>query len=151
MRRRAIHAQLAGAQAEPVPLDHALHAFGRVLTRELERTAFYRERVPTLVKQLLVFAFVCLAWVFFRAQSLHDAWLVLSRIVTTGWGDPQFPLLMLVLVLSVWLYQFIYASAGKLTRVLEWSPVRVGMAMAMVAYLLIVAQPGSKAFIYFQF
>jgi hypothetical protein len=35
--------------------------------------------------------------------------------------------------------------------VLELSPVRVGMAMAMVAYLLIVAQPGSKAFIYFQF
>jgi len=129
----------------------ALHAFGRVLTRELERTAFYRDRVPTLLKQLLVFAFVCLAWVFFRAQSLADAWLVLSRIVTSGWGDPQFPLLMLVLVLAVWLYQFVFSSAGKLTPLLELSPVRVGMAMAMVAYLLIVAQPGSKAFIYFQF
>jgi D-alanyl-lipoteichoic acid acyltransferase DltB (MBOAT superfamily) len=47
----------------------ALHAVGRVLTRELERSSSYRERVPTFVKQLLVFAFVTFTWIFFRAQD----------------------------------------------------------------------------------
>ena len=37
-----------------------LHALGRCLTRELEQTEFYRERVPRLVKQLAVFTFVTL-------------------------------------------------------------------------------------------
>src|SRR6266568_4558660 len=48
----------------------ALHAVGRILTRELERSPFYREQVPTFVKQLFVFVFVCFTWIFFRAQSL---------------------------------------------------------------------------------
>ena len=63
----------------------AVHAAGRVLTRSLEQTAFYRERVPTLAKQVLTFCVVTLAWVFFRAQSINDAWLILGRIGTSGW------------------------------------------------------------------
>ncbi|MCY3023165.1 MAG: MBOAT family protein [Planctomycetota bacterium] len=129
----------------------ALHALGRVLTRELERTAFYRDRIPALLKQLFVFAFVCLAWVFFRAQSVGDAWLVISRIFSSGWANPQFPIVMLVLVMSVWLYQFMYTSRAVLRPLLELSPVRVTTAMLMIAYLAIVAQPSTKAFIYFQF
>src|SRR5581483_5418820 len=58
----------------------ALHALGRIVTRELERTEFYRHRVPTLVKQAGVFAFVCFAWIFFRAQSLNDAWIIIRRM-----------------------------------------------------------------------
>src|SRR5260370_29315794 len=72
----------------------ALHALGRCLTRELEQTEFYKERIPTLVKQFLVFTFVTFTWIFFRAQSLEDAWLVISRIFTTSWIYPRFPLLM---------------------------------------------------------
>jgi hypothetical protein len=53
--------------------------------------------------------------------------------------------------LAVWLYQLLYASRLSIARVLEWAPVRVGLAMAMIAYLVIVAQPSTKAFIYFQF
>src|SRR5712692_1733170 len=75
-----------------------LHALGRCLTRELEQTEFYKQRVPTLLKQLLVFTFVMCTWIFFRAQSLADAWLVISRIFTTGWVDPRFPLVMAVLI-----------------------------------------------------
>src|SRR5437773_10453557 len=60
----------------------ALHGAGVILTRELERSRLYRERVPRLVKQAGVFAFVSLTWVFFRANSLPDALLILRRIVT---------------------------------------------------------------------
>jgi hypothetical protein len=104
-----------------------------------------------------VFIFVTFTWIFFRARgdteysSLEKAWLVISRIFTAAWTDPRCPLLMVGLVLAVWVYQLLYTSHLAVARVLEWSPVRVGLAVAMIAYLAIVAQPSANAFIYFQF
>src|SRR5216683_853537 len=129
----------------------ALHALGRCLTRELEQTEFYNERIPRLAKQFLVFSFVTFTWIFFRAQSLDDAWLVISRMFTTGWTDPRFPLLMGSLVVAVWLYQLLYGSQSVLRSYIEAAPVRLGLTMGLIAYLLIVAQTSTKQFIYFQF
>jgi D-alanyl-lipoteichoic acid acyltransferase DltB (MBOAT superfamily) len=128
----------------------ALHALGRVVTRELERTYFYQKRVPRLVKQLGVFVFVLVTWVFFRAP-VHDALIILSRMFTTGWtADPQFPLLMVFFIACVWLYQFLYNST-RARRFLEWRPVPIGLALLMMVYLAVVAQPSTQQFIYFQF
>ena len=128
-----------------------LHALGRCSTRELEQTNFYRRRVPTIVKQAWVFAFVTLTWVFFRAQSLGDAWLIIRRIFTAGWTDPRFPAMLAVLVLAVWAYQLLFSSRSRLRGVLEWAPVRVGLVIFMIVYLAVIAQPSTKQFIYFQF
>ncbi|HXX92986.1 MAG TPA: MBOAT family O-acyltransferase, partial [Planctomycetota bacterium] len=129
----------------------ALHAVGRVVTRELEQTALYRDRIPKIVKQLGVFVFVSFTWIFFRGQTWGQSWLVLRRIFTTGWVDPEFPLPALVLILAIWLYQFLYASEGRGRKILEWAPVQIGLALAMLGYLAVFAQPGSQQFIYFQF
>jgi D-alanyl-lipoteichoic acid acyltransferase DltB (MBOAT superfamily) len=129
----------------------ALHAVGRCLTRELEQTDFYRDRVPRLLKQALIFTFVMFTWIFFRAETVQDAWLIIRRIFTTEWVDPRFPLLMAGLVLAVWLYQYLYTSRWALGRVLSWQPVRVGLVILMIVYLAVVAQPSTKQFIYFQF
>ncbi|HZU35379.1 MAG TPA: MBOAT family protein [Gemmataceae bacterium] len=129
----------------------ALHALGRICTRELERTRYYKERVPTIVKQLGVFAFVMLTWVFFRATSVSQAWLILTRMWSTGWENPRYPLLMLILILAVWAYQFGFAGSVRTRRILEWRPVPMGLAIGMIVYLAIVAQPSTQAFIYFQF
>jgi D-alanyl-lipoteichoic acid acyltransferase DltB (MBOAT superfamily) len=129
----------------------ALHALGRCSTRELEQSEFYRTRIPTILKQAWVFAFVTLTWVFFRAQSLSDARLIISRIFTAEWNDPRFPVLMAVLVIAVWMYQLLFASRSRLRGVLEWAPVRIGLVVLMIAYLLLIAQPSTKQFIYFQF
>jgi D-alanyl-lipoteichoic acid acyltransferase DltB (MBOAT superfamily) len=129
----------------------ALHALGRFFTRELERTNLYRERVPKLVKQLLVFSFVTFTWIFFRAQGLDEALLIVKRIFTSGWEDPRFPPLMLALILSIWIYQFLHSSGGEARRVLELRPVRVGAVIFMILYLATVARPSSEPFIYFQF
>jgi D-alanyl-lipoteichoic acid acyltransferase DltB (MBOAT superfamily) len=128
-----------------------LHALGRCLTRKLEGTTFYQERIPRLVKQILVFTFVTFTWIFFRAQCLDDAWLIISRIATAGWADPRFPLLMAALILAVWAYQLLYTSRSPLRQVLEWNLLKVVLAMLMIGYLMIVAQPSTKQFIYFQF
>ncbi len=98
-----------------------------------------------------MFSFVTFTWIFFRAQTLDDARLIISRVCTTAWTDPRFPLWMACMILAVWLYQLVFNSRSPLRRVLEMAPVRVGLAMLMVAYLVLVAQPSTKPFIYFQF
>ena len=127
----------------------ALHAVGRILTRSLESTAFYRERVPTFIKQLLTFSFVTFAWIFFRAETVGDAWLIVSRIVAFGWCDPAFLLLLAVLVLSVWVYQYVYESKAR--QVLELRPVRIAMVVLMLLYVTMFTASKEQAFIYFQF
>ncbi len=127
----------------------ALHAIGVMLTRQLERSPFYRRRVPKFAKQAWVFVFVLFTWVFFRAESLGDAWLVLSRIFTSGFADPGFPLLALVLVMLIWAYQFTYES--RLKGILTLAPVRIGLVVAMILYLVTFSGGGENPFIYFQF
>ncbi len=126
-----------------------LHALGRFATRELERTPFYRNRVPTFVKQMLVFCFVCFCWIFFKASSLSDSLLVVRRIFGAGLGDPRFPLAMLALCLAVWAYQFLVES--RLRRVAEWAPARVAAVCYMIVHLLLVSGGSSQPFVYLQF
>lgn len=127
----------------------ALHAIGRFFTRELERTTFYKEKVPMIIKQLFVFAFVTFAWIFFKAASIGDAWLIVSRIFSSGWADPHCPVLAPALIFAVWLYQYSYESKAR--WVLELKPVRVGLVMAMILYLIVFAPSSDQAFIYMQF
>jgi hypothetical protein len=121
---------------------------GVLLTRELERSPFYCERVPRLAKQVGVFLFVCFTWIFFRAGSLSDALLIIRRILTGAWSDPQVPALMVGIVALVWLYQLLYES--RFREVLATGIVRVGVAVFMLIYLC-VCSSGGGAFIYFQF
>lgn len=127
----------------------ALHALGRCVTRELEQSEFYQQRVPKLIKQMGVFVFVTFTWIFFRAQTMEDACLIISRMFTTGWVDPRFPALMAALIIAVWTYQLVYTSEWR--PVVEWPAVRMGLVGLMIVYLLIVAQPSTKPFIYFDF
>jgi D-alanyl-lipoteichoic acid acyltransferase DltB (MBOAT superfamily) len=127
----------------------AVHALGRFCTRELESTPFYREKVPKIVKQIFVFVFVTFAWIFFRAESIGDAWIIITRIFTSGFTDPRCPLLALALIFAVWLYQYAYES--RLKRLLELRAVRMGVIILMVLYLALFAPSSQQPFIYLQF
>ncbi len=93
-------------------------------------------------------SFVSFTWIFFRAETLPEALLIIRRIATAGWGTSNVPLLMVALVASVWSYAFLYES--RFRDFLKTGPVRVGLAVAMVVYLCLCAS-GGGAFIYFQF
>ena len=126
----------------------ALHALGTIVTRLLETTWWYRERVPKVLKQVGVFFFVCFAWIYFRAETLADANLVVSKIFRFPWQDPEMPLLLLLLVGGVWLYQWIYDSAFRRLLAMAW--VRVTLVSLMLLWLCFFSA-GGGAFIYFQF
>lgn len=127
----------------------AVHAVGRVVTRAMERTPLYRDRVPTVAKQALTFAIVTFAWIFFRAASAADAWLIVRRIVGGGLSDPKFPLLAGGLVLSIWLYQYVYES--RLRGLVRLAPVRIALIVAMVIYLATFVTSSEQGFIYLQY
>ena len=126
-----------------------LHAVGRFLTRELEETEFYKKKVPMLVKQVFVFTLVTFAWIFFRAETLSDAALIVKRVFTTGLANPSFPLVALFFCLSIWIYQFLFES--RIGKFLDWTPIRVGIMCLIVLYLIMFTGSGNEAFIYFQF
>jgi alginate O-acetyltransferase complex protein AlgI len=127
----------------------AVHAIGRFATRELERTAFYQEKVPRVAKQAFVFAIVAFAWIFFRAASISDAWLIVARIFTSGLSNPACPLLALACIVAVWGYQYVFES--RLRRLLEFRIVRVGLVVLMLAFLVLFPPSSEQAFIYMQF
>lgn len=127
----------------------AVHAGMRCWTRNLEASEFCKERVPVFVKRVMVFLFVTLAWVIFRAESLSDAGLIFTRIFTTGLSDPAVPLLFMGVIALVWGYQFLYES--KIKNLLELRAVKIVCAVAMLMYLLMFTSPGGQEFIYFRF
>jgi D-alanyl-lipoteichoic acid acyltransferase DltB (MBOAT superfamily) len=125
-----------------------LHGLGLAGTYGMERSAFYRRRVPKAVKQILVFSFVTVTWIFFRANSLPDALLIVRRILNAVWQEPQIPVLMIALIALAWTYQSLCES--RFRSVLETGCVRVILAVLMVISLFFSSSGGS-AFIYLQF
>jgi D-alanyl-lipoteichoic acid acyltransferase DltB (MBOAT superfamily) len=127
----------------------AVHALGNFATRELERTPFYLRRLPTIVKQLFVFAMVTFAWIFFRAASIGDAWTIVTRIFTSGLFDPKCPLQAIGLIAAVWIYQYLFES--RLRSILEVRIVRIVLMILLLTYLALTVPAEGQPFIYMQF
>lgn len=126
----------------------ALNGLGRLSTMKLDHTRFYRG-LPKIVKQLLIFHFICLTWIFFRANNAGDAFLILERIFKGIGGNPEIPIFAALLVAVVWVYQLMFNSKYK--YILENRILRIcGLAVAMML-VLVFASSANKQFIYFQF
>jgi alginate O-acetyltransferase complex protein AlgI len=126
-----------------------IHAIGRFATREMERTPFYRARVPKLAKQAFVFAIVTLAWVCFRARSIGDAGTIVTRMATSAWTNPNCPVWALVLIALAWGFQF--ATESRWRAVLETRLFRVGTMILMLTYLAVFWPSAGQSFVYMQF
>jgi D-alanyl-lipoteichoic acid acyltransferase DltB (MBOAT superfamily) len=129
----------------------AIHGVGRVATRELGPLAALIRRMPRWAQRVGVFCFVTFAWIFFRAASIGDGCLIVLRIFTSGWEDPRFPVLMLIPIVVVWLWQLAQEKETPGRRILDRAFVRVGLAVFMIGYLIFVSQSDTQKFIYFNF
>ena len=133
----------------------ALHGLALAVHRGWERFAF---PLPRVVAGLLTFYWVCVAWIFFRAQGLGEA-LDISRafILWTDHGERVLEPRL------VWIYAVLLVlHAAAALAVSEKSPLRApferlpdttfavlyGAAAALVVAL---APRHAEAFIYFQF
>ncbi|MFH1329119.1 MAG: MBOAT family protein [Actinomycetota bacterium] len=106
-------------------------------------------------KRLGTFHLVCLAWVFFRADSLGTAWSILGRLFT-GWGRATTLVTPAVLVAIAVGLAAQYVPRGAVNRGLigfsRLRPVMQGVLLAFTLMLIDALGPeGVAAFIYFQF
>jgi hypothetical protein len=106
------------------------------------------------VQWLATFHIVCLAWVFFRADSLTNAGQMLWRFAT-AWGPAPLvtPLLVFVIAVSI-ASQFVPEDAVERVQVAfgRLAPAWQGVALAAGFVLIGALGPqGVAPFIYFQF
>jgi alginate O-acetyltransferase complex protein AlgI len=141
----------------------AIHGGGLVIERRIKEHWATREPLGlplVLVKVLqwgVTFTIVCLAWVFFRAVDVHDAFEMIGQLFTgTDVLRPESlvtPLVIIVVVLSI-LSQFvperipqqITVAFSKAPPILQVLAGAVGLAIINV-----LGPEGVAPFIYFQF
>jgi D-alanyl-lipoteichoic acid acyltransferase DltB (MBOAT superfamily) len=118
--------------------------------------AFARQwdRVPKWVRWSITFNFVVVAWIFFRSQSIGDAWTFLGRLFTPGpatlWAVT--PVLLAVGVLGSQLLPPRRLEGLRL-RFERLNPVALAGALSLVILFVGATVPsqGVAPFIYFRF
>jgi alginate O-acetyltransferase complex protein AlgI len=112
------------------------------------------ERVPKWVRWSITFNFVVLAWVFFRSQSIGDAWTFLGRLFTPGpatlWAVTPVALAAGVIGSQLLPPQ---PLEGLRLRFERLNPVVLATALAVVILFVGATVPsqGVAPFIYFRF
>lgn len=105
-------------------------------------------------QRLLTFHLVCLAWVFFRAESMSAAWTVLTRLLT-AWGPAPAvtPTVLGLILLGIGL-QYVPRDLGARVQIAfsRLQPASMGVALGLALLALDALGPAGVApFIYFQF
>jgi Predicted membrane protein involved in D-alanine export len=106
-------------------------------------------------RRVATFHIVCLGWVFFRAETFHVAWVMLTRLFV-GWTQPT-PLITggVVLAIAVGIaMQYIPRNVIDRAQIVfsRLSPVQMGLAMAVALVFIDALGPqGVAPFIYFAF
>ena len=113
-----------------------------------------KRTLPVWAGRLLTFHVVCVAWVFFRADTIGSAGTVLLRLVT-AWGPAPLVTVPVVLTIAAALaFQFVPRDAGQILAT-AFSRLRPAWQGAVLAGVLLVVDAlgpqGVAPFIYFQF
>lgn len=130
----------------------ALHGFGVLAIHLLDRMGI--KKMPRALATTLTLIYVGLAWVFFRASSIDDAWALLQRLTVVPRGlEVQYVWLLFVsavfFVLSVNAEPLEKWTVGWIRQIWGW---RLVFAASVVSYIVIYLGPnGIPAFIYYRF
>ena len=130
--------------------------------------AIFIDRFPTIHKHLRIgvtFSLVCLAWVFFRARNISDAWYILTHLFRglncqlvinhSYLGQCLSTNEFMIAVTSILLMEVIHAIQRhrRIRQMLSERPlwVRWSVYSLLLAWILYFGVFGSRDFIYFQF
>jgi len=115
------------------------------------------EWLDTVTLQLTVFAFTCLAWVFFRARDFDTAFTLLHRLLTVdGWSLSAVPAKFqvikgLALIAAVVTLEALSFRVKVSDLVVRRPAVAVATATAVIWAIALFGTFRGDAFIYFQF
>jgi D-alanyl-lipoteichoic acid acyltransferase DltB (MBOAT superfamily) len=133
----------------------AIHGAGLLAERALLPMIGERSRTPAgrVLSVLLVFHFVCLAWIFFRAGSLDQAMVFLAALGNWQPGlDQATPFTLGLLAVGLALHALPRDVAPRLAARLRWPAWALGAATGIgVAAIDAMGPEGVAPFIYFRF
>lgn len=109
------------------------------------------DRLPAVVRQLGMFFFATIGWVFFRALDLSMAWGLMKKmfVPTAGSALPETTLVLAALSVAAW-----WAMVGPNIYDLQYRVTRwrvAAFALAFGACLALIAGDRTSPFLYFQF
>jgi alginate O-acetyltransferase complex protein AlgI len=148
-----------GAAPVPAPAPVAARSEGDVLVVEPEVD---EDALPTVeirpvrhvwLRRALTFHFVCLGWIFFRADSTDTAFEIIGQILTGASGEAV-NWVVVAVVAGMLVAQFVpAASVSRVRTSLASLPLPLqALGLALVVLLVDVFGPeGIAPFIYFQF
>ncbi len=134
-----------------------IHGGYLAVERKLGKKGIY-SRLPIFFQQLITFFIVLVAWVFFRADTLVDAWRYLGCMF--GWVDnlgsgtvargliyaPYYVLNFVLASIVIWFFP----QSWNFTRVLNWKKLIWCIIVFFIALLALTTQ-SYNPFIYFIF
>ena len=147
-----------------------LHGLGQIVEKMWNRRFPPKKERRSVIRVLIVFCFVCVAWIFFRASTFSDAVYVLTHLFE-GVGNPvsyvkagyeafrtaglmqstdlKLALLWIAVLLAhdfIELKQSAWAWLGRFRK-----PIRYAFYFALLFVVLYSRQLGEYEFVYFQF
>jgi D-alanyl-lipoteichoic acid acyltransferase DltB (MBOAT superfamily) len=130
-------------------------AIERALTRRREALPSQLSFLRKWVARIVLFHFVCLAWIFFRASGFHAALAFLGGIQHLEFGPRFVPAVLFLTAFTLPLFCLDLALEQRNEEYLfESSPgvrPRFAAALGFLMILLLFSANSSSAFIYFQF
>ena len=133
----------------------ALHGVALAVERLFGITADGPRRLPAVLCWLITFHFVCITWVFFRADSLESALMYLGNLAggDVFWSTTMTWWVALMLlcgaVTQFWPGHWFDAAAAAYDR--ASLPVKIAIPFAVIFLVAVAAPGGIPPFIYFQF
>ena len=133
----------------------AMHGAFQIIERVIKNTV--NIKLPKVVSILFVFALTCLAWVFFRAKSVHDAFYVIQTMFThvgdsVHIGDKgifAFSIMGIFMLFAMEFTMEYYPDFSLLNH--RRAPVRFATILVMLVYIISLGVFDGSQFIYFQF
>ena len=152
---------------------HGFYLFSSNITQRARKRVAQKLRLnntPKLfrfLKILTTFFFVCFAWIFFRSNSVSDAFYIVSHLLA-GWGSAlntetlrdgvsfgpsQFQWIVGTASIGLVIFVHLVQSQGRVIDQLSRKPVwlRWSIYYAMILVFLLCGSFQPKKFIYFQF
>ncbi|MDB6149033.1 MAG: algI [Chthoniobacter sp.] len=142
---------------------HAVYLVSGNAMKRLRGGSSHRANPKVAVKaaQILVtFHLVVLAWIFFRAESLQDAWLIIGKVLSNPLSGPALtPMFglheLLIAVGAILLLESVQMLHGRfgIRNLLSRCPLlpRWVAYYALILGVVVFAKRGQHEFIYFQF
>ncbi|MHB8481158.1 MAG: MBOAT family O-acyltransferase [Nitrospiria bacterium] len=128
--------------------------------REFSMALPLHERWSPVLRKIATFHLVCFAWIFFRANSLNDAFLMIKRIffqrMNLDWliaksGEIDLWIVMLSLVFLLWI-EFAQNNLSFVDFTLKRSlTFRWALFYVLIFSIVFLGVYGKQDFIYFQF